>query len=319
MHLGRVFRRILNNDLEVIQRGIEVEVEMGSEKPASFHWNRDHEIVSALGPFQGDLSDHDASYLVTTAGNEVFLLYATPSRDGNNEEARHTQWIVESRVLRDDELMGWDGEDPGLLGNEHLKRVSDYHGHICPDLVIGCKAVNLGLNLLGKHDDLQKGLSVVAQNTTSAVDAIQCLTGCTLGNQRLVVRDHGKHTYTFISHQNSRAVEMRLKDISYPDQEIFLALEQTLQKQRGTLYQIARMQVMLDEWIEWLLSMEEEDIFRAREACQIPPHPESFSKYVSCPLCHDPVLASRTVELHGHSVCLSCAQWNDTPQDVIWH
>jgi len=321
MHLDHAFRRILNNNVELIQRCVQVEVETGSGQPTSFHWNgRSNEIVSSLGPFQGDLSDNDTSFLVTTATNEVFLLYATPSQNAGYRESQHSQWILALRILRDNELMGMDREPPGILGNEQLKRVSDYHGHICPDLVVGCKAVNVGLNSFRQHEKPENGLSIIVQNATSAVDAIQCLTGCTLGNQRLIIQDYGKHNYTFISHTTNRATEVRLRNISYPDQENFHELEKTLKTQKGTVHQIAKLRIMLDDWIKWLLSLADETVFHSSESCRLPPSPETFCHYSTCPLCGEPVLDSRTVDFQDQSVCLPCAHWNHQIQkNVTWH
>lgn len=320
MHLAHAFRRIHNNDLELIQQNIPVEVEKRSVKPISFHWNgRMYEILSCLGPFQGELSDHELSFLITTATNEVFLLRETPSQHLKDRKIRHSQWILAFRVLGDEELTSGDGHDPGVLGNAQLKRVSDYHGHVCPDLVVGCKAVNVGLSALRQHENTQDELSIIAQNDTSAVDAIQCLTGCTLGNQRLIIHDHGKHNYTFISRQTHRAAEVRLRNIQYPEHESFCALEKSLENQRGTVHQIARLRVMLDDWIKWLLSLEDEAVFQYRISCRIPPGTESSSRYTSCPVCGDPVLESKTVHHHGQNLCLPCAHWSHyTPREVTW-
>jgi formylmethanofuran dehydrogenase subunit E len=40
--------------------------------------------------------------------------------------------------------------------------------------------------------------AIIAENSTSALDAIQIMLGATLGNQRLKVMDLGKHNYTVI-------------------------------------------------------------------------------------------------------------------------
>ncbi|PIU23820.1 MAG: formylmethanofuran dehydrogenase, partial [Chloroflexi bacterium CG08_land_8_20_14_0_20_45_12] len=76
-----------------------------------------------------------------------------------------------------------------MLVNMQLKRVIDFHGHLCPDLVIGCKAYELAMKTLCHRENLDGGLIVIAENTTNAIDAIQCLSGCTLGNQRLKIHD----------------------------------------------------------------------------------------------------------------------------------
>ena len=41
-------------------------------------------------------------------------------------------------------------------------------------------------------------ISIIAENSTSALDAIQIILGLTIGNQRLQIMDFGKHNYTII-------------------------------------------------------------------------------------------------------------------------
>jgi len=45
-------------------------------------------------------------------------------------------------------------EERKMLVNMELKRVADFHGHICPDLVIGCKVHELAIDILSKKEDL---------------------------------------------------------------------------------------------------------------------------------------------------------------------
>ncbi|MCF8108748.1 MAG: hypothetical protein K9J81_07120, partial [Desulfohalobiaceae bacterium] len=76
MHLEQALRRISDQSVEIIQRGVQVEFHEGSEIPVSFRLNRRvHYIVAFLGPFQGDLSELDSSFLVQTTRNEMYLLY----------------------------------------------------------------------------------------------------------------------------------------------------------------------------------------------------------------------------------------------------
>ena len=165
---------------------------------------------------------------------------------------------------------------------------------------------------------MHRGLSVEVQNATSAVDAVQCLTGCTLGNQRLVVQDFGKHI--FIAQYTKGAAELKMKDICNSDQESFHALEKTLAKRKGTVQQVARLQAMLNEWVKWLLAMEDSDVFEVKETFHLPPQVETSSNYLICSLCQDPVLFSRAIKLHSHAVCFPCTQWaKDTPEHVVWH
>jgi formylmethanofuran dehydrogenase subunit E len=60
-----------------------------------------------------------------------------------------------------------------MLLNMAFKRVVDFHGHLCPDLVLGAKFCEYVKKILLTSGELTGGISIVAENCTSALDAIQ--------------------------------------------------------------------------------------------------------------------------------------------------
>jgi formylmethanofuran dehydrogenase subunit E len=320
MHLEQVLRRIDDQSVEIIQRGVQVNVQGGSNRLASFCLNRRvHEIVFCLGPFQGDLSELDSSFLVQTSRRDIFLLYRRFGLASAGGKHAPSQWILAYRILRDDELMAFFREDQMMLVNAQLKKVVDFHGHLCPDLLIGCRAANLALEKLKAADELHNGLFVTAQNRTSAIDAIQCLTGCTLGNQRLRLQDNGKHTYTFTSCSSGRAVELKLKSLSFKNEDQYFALEKKAEQDVVTIQEVSRMQAIMDTWVQWLSSRADAELFRIVEHREEPPRPEACNRYVTCRRCGDPVQVSRIIVQNGIECCRSCVQsaWFE-PSGVVW-
>ncbi|UCE44026.1 MAG: formylmethanofuran dehydrogenase subunit E family protein [Candidatus Bathyarchaeota archaeon] len=77
--------------------------------------------------------------------------------------------------------------------NTILKRAIEFHGHFGPFLVIGVRMGLIGLRELKSEKDSKK-LRVTASLKYSVpfsciLDGIQVTTGCTLGNQRLTLKD----------------------------------------------------------------------------------------------------------------------------------
>lgn len=72
-----------------------------------------------------------------------------------------------------------------------------YHGHLCPELAIGYRAGLVAQEELGISRENARDFFVVAENMTSAIDALQLMTGCTIGNQNFFAYDLGKHVYYF--------------------------------------------------------------------------------------------------------------------------
>ena len=49
------------------------------------------------------------------------------------------------------------------------------------------------------------------ENDACGVDAVQVLTGCTIGKGNLIYKDHAKQVFTFICRDSKKAVRVALK------------------------------------------------------------------------------------------------------------
>jgi formylmethanofuran dehydrogenase subunit E len=196
-------------------------------------------------------------------------------------------------------------EEDDMLVDMKLQRVADFHGHLCPELVIGYRAAmyaqkRLLLNLVDTS-----GLPVIAENTSSAVDAIQHLTGCTFGNGRLVALDYGKHAYTFLPEEGT-GLRLTLQDAGLPAAD-FIALGARLQGSEVTLRDTAAYQARLDERIATLLRLDDDALFDVRPALAKWIAPLPVSALVRCRRCGELVAPPRLVETAGEALCQPCA------------
>jgi formylmethanofuran dehydrogenase subunit E len=310
MNISQALQRIDDESVQVLRHSVRVDFDHSGKKPKAFYINHQvHEIVSAIGPFAGDLTENDSLYIVHTVDQLTYVLHGyRQMQHAALMENDLDSWTLDARILRDEELMSFFREEQCMLVNMDMKRISDFHGHLCPDLVIGARAVETALNFLQSNEELQSNLCVVAHNQTSALDAIQYLTGCTLGNQRLAVQDFGKHRYQFISGSTGRAVDVRMKPVHFHLEGSYFELEEKVQCQGGTLYEVARMQGMISQWVQWLTSMPAKALFTVEEtACELPAE-EVCSKYVQCTQCGDLVQKRKAVRLGEKLFCVSCAQ-----------
>ncbi|AVX29827.1 formylmethanofuran dehydrogenase, subunit E [Carboxydocella thermautotrophica] len=87
----------------------------------------------------------------------------------------------------------------------------EFHGHICPGLALGFKAAVIALNELGVSRAADEELVTIVENDACGVDAIQVLTGCTIGKGNLIYRDYGKQVYTFGNRKTGEAVRVSVK------------------------------------------------------------------------------------------------------------
>src|SRR3972149_1440687 len=90
-----------------------------------------------------------------------------------------------------------------------LDNVVEFHGHICPGLVLGYRVSMLALKNLGNRSKDEEIVAIV-ENNSCAVDAVQVMTGCTFGKGNLIFKDYGKQVYTFIKRPSGKAVRISI-------------------------------------------------------------------------------------------------------------
>jgi formylmethanofuran dehydrogenase subunit E len=307
MEIEEILRSIDSKDVEFIQRIVKVDYDNRLQIPLKFFYQRrEHRIKEVLGTFKGDLSPKDLAFLVRTEDGDVYLLYLHFFDSLFQTPLSPSWWILSYRVLRDEELMFLYREEKKMIVNMQLKKIADFHGHLCPDLVIGCRACEMALEILSQREEIRGGLTVIAENTTSSLDAIQCITGCTLGNQRLVIYDFGKHNYTFMMKQNNFAIKLSLKEQHFGDEKIYFSLEDKIIKEEATLEDVAQFQRLIDGRVKALISLKPDELFEVMETRRRPPKTELPTVYLRCSHCGDLVLKAKLVKMEGLFICRPC-------------
>lgn len=175
---------------------------------------------------------------------------------------------------------------PGGLPPE-LERVIDFHGHLCPGLLIGWRAAGLAMRLGDWARSEDEELVAICENTSCSLDAVQAATGCTLGKGNLFLRDTGKQVFTFAKRPGGRGLRVSLK------------AQARLDAQGERLSR--------EEFAQRLLSAPDKELFDWREAeVELPPEAEIRESFV-CPGCGESVMDTRLRELGGRRLCADCA------------
>ncbi len=78
--------------------------------------------------------------------------------------------------------------DPYLLFQ--IERVSSFHGYLSTGAFIGIQMLNIAKRVLGADPGEQ--LFVTCETYNCLPDPFQILAGCTIGNKKLKIKDHGK-------------------------------------------------------------------------------------------------------------------------------
>ena len=89
-----------------------------------------------------------------------------------------------------------------------------FHGHECPGLAIGFKACEIAIEKMGLKFSGDEDVVCVTENDACGVDAVQFLTGCTMGKGNLIYRDTGKMAFSFFNRSNGSSLRLMFKPSS---------------------------------------------------------------------------------------------------------
>lgn len=180
---------------------------------------------------------------------------------------------------------------------ELLDHSTTIHGHICAGQVIGVRMAMIGLREIKISDPKgseRKKFYVLVEIDRCATDAIQSVTGCTLGKRSLKWLDYGIMAATFVHLETGKAVRITAREES-----------RELAKKYGP-----EVEGKYQQQLEAYRIMPEKELFKIEEvAITIPPAdmPGRPLKRVQCQECGDWVQDCREVAKEGRLLCKSCA------------
>lgn len=101
-----------------------------------------------------------------------------------------------------------------MYDKQAWERCVAFHGHACPGLAIGFKAVEAAIAELALPGDVTSSdeeLVCITENDACSVDAVQCLLSCTYGKGNLIPRLRGKMAFSFFIRGTQKRVRVCLK------------------------------------------------------------------------------------------------------------
>lgn len=181
--------------------------------------------------------------------------------------------------------------------NALLRDSAKIHGHLCPGQVLGVRMALLGLKEAGVADPKgrdRKHVIVFVEMDRCATDAIQSVSGCSLGRRTMKFVDYGKMAATFVNLRNNQAVRV-------------VALEEARQR---ALECFPGVQNKYAAQLEAYAILTDEELFRVEDV-DISLKPEDMPgrpvRRVRCARCGEYVQDAREVCISGDLLCRACA------------
>ena len=183
--------------------------------------------------------------------------------------------------------------DFGTLLQDSLK----IHGHVCPGQVLGVRMSMLGLREIRIEDPKgrdRKSIMVFVETDRCATDAVQSVTGCSLGRRTMKFLDYGKMAATYLNLKTGRSVRVVAKEESRQTaKEYFPEIENKYEAQFEA-YKIMPYKDLFDV-MEVRVKLNPEDM------------PGRSVRRIKCDDCGEYVQELREVYKEGKILCRSCS------------
>jgi len=172
------------------------------------------------------------------------------------------------------------------------------HGHLCAGQVLGVRMSMLGLREIGIQDAKgkdRKSLLVFVEMDRCATDAVQSVTGCSLGKRSMKFMDYGKMAATYMNLDTGKAMRI-------------VAREDSRQKAKESFPELEN---KYSAQLEAYKIMSDKELFSVMEVTvRVAPQdmPGRPLRRVKCDSCGEHVQDMREVCQDDKVLCVACAK-----------
>jgi formylmethanofuran dehydrogenase subunit E len=171
-----------------------------------------------------------------------------------------------------------------------LDKAKNFHGDLCAGIVLGTRMTMIGMRELGMNPmERNRNLIVYVEIDRCITDAIQAITGCSLGHRSLKYRPYGKFAAIYINMKTGDAVRVSVVEKKRTDKTGSEAMK---------------------EAIKILLEAPEADLFRIKKVQVAIPDgdmPGMPKRRARCSRCNEMIVDDKEVTVDGIVLCGNCA------------
>jgi formylmethanofuran dehydrogenase subunit E len=193
-----------------------------------------------------------------------------------------------------------------IMEREDFKRCEAFHGHLCGGLAIGYVAATAGLGWLKEKRALDEELVAIVETDACCVDAIQVLTGCTLGKGNLIYKDYGKIGFTFFNRRTGQGVRLSMNPDTFRVSDRQLELFQKTRDGSITSAEEEELKKLGMQRTMEVLGTRAEDLFAITPVTTGIPDKARIEPSTLCSRCGEPTMTSKLETVDGALVCRGC-------------
>jgi formylmethanofuran dehydrogenase subunit E len=193
-----------------------------------------------------------------------------------------------------------------ILSSEAFKKCAEFHGHVCPGLAIGFKAAKALMARLGASRAPDEELVAIVETDACGADAIQVMTGCTLGKGNLILKNYGKHAFSLADRKRGKVYRACLRSDAIASDPEHLALFEKIRKGEAKAEEIERFEQLREKRLKEIIETDTDTLFTIEEVEADIPHKARIVESAVCDQCGEPTKADLLKEIDGQKVCIPC-------------
>jgi len=244
-------------------------------------------------------SIHDSRHL-----NQI-LLRQPADQDDNKGKGVNSERFTVFRLFSVVKVSKGGNVVKAKISEEELKAVIAFHGHWCPGLATGIRVSEIALKEFGRSSDEE--IVAVSEADTCAVDAVQFLTGCSVGKGNLILRNIGKMAFSFYRRSDGKAIRIVSKtNVARGTNDEYRVLQE--KKNHGTITdeETARLRELRQEHCASILASDTNDLFVIKEPLEPVPPFAPMKKSLVCDECGEMIMETRARLSDGRTLCPPC-------------
>lgn len=188
--------------------------------------------------------------------------------------------------------------------------VAVFHGHRCPGLSLGYRVAQAALRESAAERAEDEELVAIVENDACGIDAIQYVSGCTAGKGNLILRDYGKHAYTFYHRKTGRGIRIYADYFitDSKDDARFVALRGKIARGEATEADREELRGLTEVRCQRILDAPEAQFIRIGPAREPMPQRAVSYRSVACAFCGEKVMEPRLQVREGKMCCIPCSR-----------
>jgi formylmethanofuran dehydrogenase subunit E len=194
-----------------------------------------------------------------------------------------------------------------MLNQEAWAKAVAFHGHICPGIVVGFRASMKVLELLGcpgKH--IGESHYAIVENDVCGVDGVQVITGCTLGNDSLIIENQGKFAFAWVNKKTGEGFRLLLNVPLWKSNEP-LELHHKVKLGTASAEEKQKFISLRDQRGLELLELSDQELFQIEEIVKKLPGKPRLYPFVKCARCNESFMEPWAKKINNEILCSRCA------------